>query len=211
MDWFWQIFTPLDADGNYSIVDQWVEVNTWTMAYTVKVIERESNKPWDANDLQHIQMMKDYTWAYLYEQMNPLTYFTFTTWLTNTCWIILCPTMYVDDQGYALDGYPLMLAKSYELSKMYQGDYSWIADPRSRKVKLEWNYFFDTLYNVLYGLFIYLAQYIFLLDTWNYVSILKQLWFYFIEPESDFSQNKNHKKTDKKESNGFEKVTWDQI
>lgn len=41
--------------------------------------------------------------------------------------------MYVDDEGYALDGYPLMLAKNYELSKMYQGDYSWMADPKNRK------------------------------------------------------------------------------
>ena len=119
MDWFWQMFAPLDANGNYSIVDEWVEVNTWTMAYTVKVIEKESGKPWDANDLQHVQMMKDYTWAYLYEQMNLLNYITVYFWLTNTFWMYLCPTMYIDDEGYALDGYPLMMAKSYELSKMY--------------------------------------------------------------------------------------------
>lgn len=67
MDWFWQMFTPLDANGNYSIVDEWVEVNTWTMAYTMKVIEIESGKKWDIDDEQHIQMMKDYTWAYLFE------------------------------------------------------------------------------------------------------------------------------------------------
>lgn len=67
MGWFWQIFSPLDKDGNYSIVDEWVELNTWTMAYTAKVIEIESGKPWDAKNPQHIQMMKDYTWGYVFE------------------------------------------------------------------------------------------------------------------------------------------------
>ena len=113
MHWFWQIFAPLDDNGNYGVVDDWVAVNTWTMAYTTKVIERESGKSWDASDEQHLQMMEDYTWAYIFEQMNALNAVSFIFWFQDTFWMILCPTMYVDDQGYALDGYPLMLAKSY--------------------------------------------------------------------------------------------------
>ena len=118
-------------------------------------------------------MMKDYTWGYIWEQMNILNMEINTSWLMNTFWMFLCPTMYVDEEGYAKDGYPLMLAKSHELSKMYVGDYSWIKDPKSKKVKLEWTTFFYTLYNLWYGTFIWSAQHYFLLDTWNYISILK--------------------------------------
>lgn len=151
MDWFWQIFAPLDDNGNYGVVDDWVAVNTWTMAYTTKVIERESGKSWDASDEQHLQMMEDYTWAYIFEQMNALNAVSIISWYPNTFWMIFCPNMYVDDQGNALDGYPLMMAKSYEMSKMYIGDYSWLNDPRSRTLKFEWNYPFVTACNVFYG------------------------------------------------------------
>ena len=58
MDWFWQIFAPLNENGEYEIVDQWVEVNTWTMAYTVKVIEKETARPWDATDVEQMDLMK---------------------------------------------------------------------------------------------------------------------------------------------------------
>jgi len=35
MDWVYQIFAPLNEDGNYGIVEEWVNVNTWSIAYTI--------------------------------------------------------------------------------------------------------------------------------------------------------------------------------
>ena len=35
MDWVYQIFAPLNEDGDYGIVEEWVNVNTWSIAYTI--------------------------------------------------------------------------------------------------------------------------------------------------------------------------------
>ena len=122
----------MNDKGEYGIVDEWVAVNTWTLAYTMEVIEKDTGAKFDPENEEHIQALKDYTWPYLYETMNLITIWDMLMYPENLFWFWCFPEMYVDSKGIALDGYPLMLAKSFELSKMYTGDYSWLKDPTNR-------------------------------------------------------------------------------
>ena len=155
MDWIYESLAPKDQNGNYSIVDNWVKVNTWTFEYTIEVIEKDTGVTFDPTNETHMKKMKDYTWPYLHEQMNLLNLYESHTWELNTIWFLFCPQMYMDDDGYAKDGYPLMVAKSHELSKMYWGDYSWMQNPLNRKLKLDSFTFVKTFLNILWGEFIY--------------------------------------------------------
>ena len=87
--------------------------------------------------------------------MNLVNRFAGGMWLTNSIWFALCPQMYVDEEGIALDGYPLMLAKSFELSKMYNGDFSWMQDPYNRKIPITFMTFIDTAINITIGGFVH--------------------------------------------------------
>lgn len=157
MDPFYEIIAPRDKVGNYEIVDKWVEENTWTLAMTIQVVENELGVRFDPSNTNHIAKLRDYTWPYIYEQMNIHNALTLNPGImfTNTFWIILCPSMYVDEEGYALDGYPQMLAQSNELSKMYWGDYSWLEKPKRRDLKLDAFTFFGTWINNLWGACVY--------------------------------------------------------
>ena len=181
MDWVYQIFAPLNGDGNYGIVDDWVSANTWTFKHTIEVIEKEQGVSFDANNDLHMQKLKDFTWPYLYEQMNMLNFLESSMWFTNTFWFLLCPTMYVDDDGNALDGYPLMMAKSNQLSLMYLGDYSWMQDPYNRKIPLDLFTWFGTLLNICLGFIIYKFQLYFLGDIPALISIFYQFYIYFFK------------------------------
>lgn len=178
MDWVYQIFAPLNEDGHYGIVEEWVTVNTWTMAYTIEIIEKDTGVTFDATNETHMQKLKDYTWPYIFEQMNLINIMDGSSWMTNTFWFLFCPQMYVDNDGNALDGYPLMLAKSHELSKMYWGDYSWLEDPYNKKIKLELLTFFGTFINIIWGGLVYTLN-IICGDIPAYISIWTQIFEYF--------------------------------
>jgi hypothetical protein len=159
-----------------------VNVNTWTFEYTIAVIEKDTGVDFDATNEVHVQKLKDMTWPYLYEQMNLLNYAggLYGTWFGMTMWFLLCPTMFVDEDGYALDGFPLMLAKTNQLSAMYWGDYSWLEDPYNRKIPLEVTTFLGTLFNVSSGYFIYVFQFYILGDIPAIISIFYQVYFTFL-------------------------------
>ena len=74
-DWVWQIFTPLDANVDFKIVEDWVAVNTWTMAYTIEIIENYNGVPFDPTNDSHVFMLWIFTWPYLYEQLNLVNFF----------------------------------------------------------------------------------------------------------------------------------------
>lgn len=153
-------------------------VNTWTFEYTIEVVEKDTGVDFDATNEVHIQKLKDLTWPYLYEQMNLINGFDglLGAWFDNTIWFLLYPTMYVDEDGNALDGYPLMLAKSNKLSAMYLGDYSWMEDPFNRKMPLDVGTFFGTLVNITLGGFIYGFQLYILGDIPAMISIFYQAY-----------------------------------
>ena len=151
VDWVWQIFCPLDGNGDYKIVDEWVAVNTWTLAYTIQIIEKDTGVTFDANNEIHVAKLHDFVWPYLYEQLNLVNSFGTYGWVMNTILIVICPKLYVDADGYAVDGYPMIMAKSLELSKMYWGDYTWLADPKNRRYKLDMFSFEGILFNVSWG------------------------------------------------------------
>lgn len=88
------------------------------------------------------------------------------------------PDMYVDSKGIALDGYPLMLAKSYELSKMYLGDYSWLKDPTKRDLSLDQSTMLGTIWNIVIGNIYYLLNKA-MLDLPALISIWTQLYKYY--------------------------------
>ena len=154
MDGIYQIFAPLNDNGEYGIVDDWVNVNTWTFQYTIEVIEKDTGVAFDMTNETHMQKLKDFTWPYIFEQLNMINYSS-NMFLTHTFWILLCPSMYVDEEGMALDGFPLMLAKSHQLSLMYWGDYSWMNDPYNRKLPLDVTTFIGTFINVIWGYLVY--------------------------------------------------------
>ena len=178
MDWLYTIFAPKDEDGHYRFIDDWVAVNTWSFAYTIEVIEKDTGVAFDANNETHMLKLKDFTWPYLFEQMNMINYLESSMWITNTFWFLLCPQMYVDGDGNALDGYPLMMAKSHELSKMYWGDYSWMLHPFTRELKIDQFTFFGTMVNILWGSLLYSFNHI-LGDIPAYISIWLQIFGYF--------------------------------
>lgn len=134
-----------------AIVDKWVAVNTWTIALTIEVIEKDTGVDFDFYNETHLKKLKDYTWPYLFEQMNLINFFESMMWLTNTLYFIWFPRMYIDDEGYARDGYPLMIARSLQLSEMYMGDYSWLVDPTNKKLKLEAFSFLKIVLNIFWG------------------------------------------------------------
>lgn len=125
-----------------------------------------------------MQKLKDFTWPYVFEQMNLVNYTSWVLWTSNTFWFLFCPQMYVDSDGYALDGYPLMIAKSAELSKMYWGDYSWLEDPYNRKIKLDLFSFFGIVINIMWGALVYSVNVI-CGDIPAYISIWTQIFEYF--------------------------------
>jgi hypothetical protein len=179
MDWVYQIFAPLNDEGEYAFIDDWVSVNTWTFKYTIEVIEKDTGVPFDLGNETHMNKLKDYTWPYVYEQMNLVNRFAGGMWLTNALWFTLCPQMYVDEEGIALDGYPLMLAKSFELSKMYNGDFSWMQDPYNRKIPITFMTFIDTAINITIGGFVHILSSRILGDAPAMYSIGSQLYIYF--------------------------------
>jgi len=92
--------------------------------------------------------------------MNLLTRIEGGMFYTNTFWFLFCPQMYIDDEGYALDGYPLMIAKSEQLSLMYWGDYSWLEDPYNKQLKLDLFSFWRIVFNTYWGLGWYLFNHL---------------------------------------------------
>ena len=50
-----------------AIVDKWVAVNTWTIALTIEVIEKDTGVDFDFYNETHLKKLKDYTWPYLFE------------------------------------------------------------------------------------------------------------------------------------------------
>ena len=74
MDGIYQIFAPLNGNGEYGIVDDWVNVNTWTFQYTIEVIEKDTGVAFDMDNETHMQKLKDFTWPYLFEQMNMINF-----------------------------------------------------------------------------------------------------------------------------------------
>jgi hypothetical protein len=91
MQWVYQIFAPLNDDGHYDIVDQWVVVNTWTLAYTREVIEKDTGVDFDPSNETHMQKLKDFVWPYIFEQMNLINVTSYSLWWLNTFWIFWCP------------------------------------------------------------------------------------------------------------------------
>lgn len=178
VQWVYQIFAPLDENGNYGIVDDWVNVNTWTFAYTIEIIEKDTGVAFDATNETHMKKLKDFTWPYLFEQMNLINVIMGPMWFYDTLWFMFCPGMFVDEDGYAHDGWALMIAKSHELSKMYWGDYSWLEDPYNRKIEINLFTFIGTTINILWGFCMYGVNHM-LLDLPAYVSIWTQIWEYF--------------------------------
>lgn len=87
--------------------------------------------------------------------------------------------MYIDEDGYAKDGYPLMMAKSMQLTGMYWGDYSWMEDPFNRKIKYDMFSPTWTLINVIFGGMVY-ALNVICGDLPAYISIITQMWEYFM-------------------------------
>ena len=82
------------------------------------------------------------------------------------------PELYVDNNGKAKDGYPMLVAKSHELSKMYQGDFDWLKDPLNDDLEIDQFTFVRTFINILYGEFWYMTNRI-LLD----IPALWSIWF----------------------------------
>ena len=111
--------------------------------------------------------------------MNLINTFELSWWFTNTFWFLLCPQMYVDEEGMALDGYPLMMAKSNQLSAMYLGDYSWMKDPYNRKLPITLFTWIGTVINTLIGGLIWAAQFFYLIDIPATISIVLQLIGYY--------------------------------
>lgn len=79
-DWFWQILAPLNDKGEYTVVDEWVSVNSWTLPYTMEVIEKETGAKFDVKNEDHMQALKDYTWPYIYETMNLINIYDTMMW-----------------------------------------------------------------------------------------------------------------------------------
>lgn len=100
-------------------------------------------------------------------------------WLQNTFLIMICPSLYVDEDGYALDGYPMIMAKSLELSKMYWGDYSWLENPKSRELSLDMFSFWLISFNVSWGWWQYILSTYVLADVLGFISIYIQMYSYF--------------------------------
>ena len=183
-DWFWQILAPLNDKGEYTVVDDWVAVNTWTLPYTMEVIEKDKGVKFDVKNEDHMQELKDYTWPYIYETMNLINYYDVMMWPINAFWFMCMPSMYVDSNGIALDGYPLILAKSYELSKMYTGDYSWLEDPTNRQLTLDESTLFGTIWNILIGNIYYTLNKA-MLDVPALISIWTQIYKYFYQDKGE--------------------------
>jgi hypothetical protein len=165
----------LNDEGNYTVVDEWVSVNTWSLPYTMEVVEKDLGVKFDVKNKEHIQVLKDYTWPYLYETMNLINIWDYAMWPTNAFYLWLFPDMYVDSNGIAKDGYPLILAKSYELSKMYKGDYSWLEDPTKRDLPLDQWTLLGTMFNIFIGNLYYTLN-MAMLDIPALVSIWMQMY-----------------------------------
>lgn len=118
-----------DMGGEKGVNDEWIGTNTWTLDLTIEAIEKGLGEKFDAKNEAHMMLMKDLTWPYLYETLNLVNTFESSMFITNSVLFYIYPDLYVHADGKAKDGYPKMIATSHQLSKMYQGDYSWLEDP----------------------------------------------------------------------------------
>ena len=125
-----------------------------------------------------MKLLNDATWPYLYETLNLVNTFEGNMAITNTVLFYLLPELYIDNDGNALDGYPKLAASSHELSKMYQGEFTWLDEKTSTDLKIDQFTFIRTLINIYYGEFWYMINRV-LWDIPALVSILVQTLMYF--------------------------------
>lgn len=114
----------------------------------------------------------------MYETLNLVNTFDGEMVITNTVLFYLFPELYIDNDGKALDGYPKIVASSHELSKMYQGEFTWLDEKTSTDLKIDQFTFLRTLINIYYGEFWYLVN----RGLWDIpalVSIIVQILMYF--------------------------------
>lgn len=85
----------------------------------MKALENGLGEPFDSKNEIHMKLLKDLTWPYLFETLNLVNTYEGYTYIMNSVLFYIMPSLYVDEKGYARDGYPMMVATSHELSKMY--------------------------------------------------------------------------------------------
>ena len=78
---YWEVFVP-QSDGQYNFTDYWVEVNTYRIAFNIKVIEKELGIKFDYNNADHMTKLNEYAWPYLGEQLHLVNIFAIFFWWT---------------------------------------------------------------------------------------------------------------------------------
>lgn len=111
MDWIWDAFVPKNDAGEYTFEDDFSEINSWSLYYTMKIIEKDFGTDFDPYNEKHLEAMDSYTWSYIFDQVFPALAFC------NTMGVMVVPFFlnsdsFLDADGYALDGLPNMYARS---------------------------------------------------------------------------------------------------
>ena len=123
--------------GEKGLTDDWINSNTWTLKLSMTALENGLGEPFDIKNEIHMKLFKDFTWPYLYETLNLVNTYEASTFITNSILFYFIPSLYVDEKGFAKDGYPMLVATSHELSKMYQGEYTWLETTEKTELKID--------------------------------------------------------------------------